>query len=119
MTGVQTCALPISDLLTARYEDLIAAKYAQVYIERAATDLRAAIRHQQATADATQSAELEKLKPVLDRISMTAKQVLTTAYAQTTSTYNLTLEVQHIERAFNANLSQSLRSSLTFGKSMR
>ena len=50
---------------------------------------------------------------------MTAKQVLTTAYAQTTSTYNLTLEVQHIERAFNANLSQSLRSSLTFGKSMR
>lgn len=109
----------MADLLTARYEDLIAAKYAQVYIERAATDLRAAIRHQQATADATQSAELEKLKPVLDRISMTAKQVLTTAYAQTTSTYNLTLEVQHIERAFNANLSQSLRSSLTFGKSMR
>lgn len=109
----------MADLLTARYEDLIAAKYAQVYIERAATDLRAAIRQQQATADATQSAELEKLKPVLDRISMTAKQVLTTAYAQTTSTYNLTLEVQHIERAFNANLSQSLRSSLTFGKSMR
>jgi hypothetical protein len=55
----------------------------------------------------------------LDRLSQAAKQVMSSAYAQTISTYNIALEVQHMERALNANLSQTLRSSLAFGKSLR
>ena len=72
-----------------------------------------------AVSDATQAAELAKMKPELDEISRAAKQVLAVAYSQTISTYNIVQEVQYMERALNANLSQTLRNSLAFGKSLR
>ena len=67
----------------------------------------------------SQAAELGKMKPELEEISRAAKQVLATAYSQTISTYNIAQEVQYMERALNANLSQTLRNSLAFGKSLR
>lgn len=109
----------MADALIGRYQDLIAAKYAEVYVQRAVTDLRAAMAKFSAVSDATQAAELAKMKPELEEISRAAKQVLATAYSQTISTYNIAQEVQYMERALNANLSQTLRSSLAFGKSLR
>lgn len=109
----------MADALIGRYQELIAAKYAEVYIQRAVTDLRGAMAKFSAAADATQAAELGKMKPELEEISRAAKQVLATAYSQTISTYNIAQEVQYMERALNANLSQTLRSSLAFGKSLR
>ena len=109
----------MADALIGRYQDLIAAKYAEVYIQRAVTDLRGAMAKFSAVADSTQAAELAKMKPELEEISRAAKQVLATAYSQTISTYNIAQEVQYMERALNANLSQTLRNSLAFGKSLR
>ena len=109
----------MADALIGRYQDLIAAKYAEVYIQRAVSDLRAAMAKLSAVSDATQADELIKMKPDLEAISRDAKQVLATAYSQTISTYNIAQEVQYMERALNANLSQTLRNSLAFGKSLR
>ncbi|KVV25059.1 conjugal transfer protein TraH [Burkholderia cepacia] len=109
----------LADALIGRYQDLIAAKYAEVYILRAVTDLRAAMAKYAAVADATQSQALEKLKPDLEELAKAAKQVLATAYSQTISTYSIAQEVQYMERALTANLSQTLRNSLAFSKSLR
>jgi len=109
----------MADALIGRYQDLIAAKYAEVYIQRAVTDLRGAMAKFSAVADSTQATELAKMTPELGEISRAAKQVLATAYSQTISTYNIAQEVQYMERALNANLSQTLRNSLAFGKSLR
>lgn len=109
----------MADALIGRYQDLIAAKYAEVYIQRAVSDLRAAMAKYAAVTDATQTKTLDELKPQLDEIARSAKQVLATAYSQTISTYNIAQEVQYMERALNANLSQTLRNSLAFGKSLR
>lgn len=108
----------MAEALISRYEDLIAAKYAEVYIQRATMDLRAAIDKFLPVTDATQATALSDLKPELENISNSAKQVLATAYSQTISTYNIAQEVQYMERALNANLSQTLRNSLAFGKSL-
>ncbi len=109
----------MADALIGRYQDLIAAKYAEVYIQRAVADLRAAINKFITTADSTQASQLAPMQPQLEEISRAAKQVLATAYSQTISTYNIAQEIQYMERALNANLSQTLRSSLAFGKSLR
>lgn len=85
----------VADILIGRYQELIAAKYAEIYIQRAVSDLRAALTKFSVVADATQTQELEKLKPTLDEISHAARQVLSTAYSQTISTYNIGLEVQY------------------------
>ncbi len=109
----------MADALIGRYQDLIAAKYAEVYIQRAVVDLRAAINKFITTADTTQAGQLAPMQPQLEEISRSSRQVLATAYAQTISTYNIAQEIQYMERALNANLSQTLRSSLAFGKSLR
>lgn len=109
----------MADALIGRYQDLIAAKYAEVYIQRAVMDIRAAFAKYSANADATMTQTIAEAKPDLEEISRNAKQVLATAYSQTISTYNIAQEVQYMERALNANLSQTLRNSLAFGKSLR
>lgn len=109
----------MADALIGRYQDLIAAKYAEVYIQRAVADLRAAINKFITTADTTQAGQFAPMQPQLEEISRSSRQVLATAYAQTISTYNIAQEIQYMERALNANLSQTLRSSLAFGKSLR
>ncbi|MFN7570493.1 MAG: conjugal transfer protein TraH [Betaproteobacteria bacterium] len=108
----------IADNLLNRYQELLAAKYAEVYIQRAVSDLRAAFAKYSAQASTSLGRELDELKPELNVIETQARQVLATAYTQTISTYNIALEVAHMERALNANLSQTLRSSLTYGKSL-
>lgn len=109
----------MADALIGRYQDLIAAKYAEVYIQRAVTDLRAALGRYAATTEATITQTINEMRPDLEDIARSAKQVLATAYSQTISTYNIAQEVQYMERALNANLSQTLRNSLAFGKSLR
>ncbi len=108
----------MAEALIGRYQDLIAAKYAEVYIQRAVADLRASINKFLNVTDTTQAATLNKLKPQLEGISQSAKKVLSIAYSQTISTYDIAQEVQYMERALNANLSQTLRNSLAFGKSL-
>jgi len=109
----------MADNMVNRYQELLAAKYAEVYIQRAASDLRAALSKYSVQASPTISAAMEKLQPQLDQLERDARQTLVTAYTQTISTYNIAQEVGYMERALNANLSQTLRTSLAYGKSLR
>lgn len=108
----------IADNLLNRYQELLAAKYAEVYIQRAVSDLRAAFAKYSVQASNSSSAEIDRLRADLNDIQTAAQRVLVTAYTQTISTYNIAQEVAHMERALNANLSQTLRSSLAYGKSL-
>jgi conjugative transfer pilus assembly protein TraH len=108
----------MADSLVNRYQELMAAKYAEVYIQRAASDLRTAISKYSAQASPATSAVMEKLQPQLDLLQQEARQVLVTAYTQTVSTYNIAQEVGYMERAMTANLSGTLRASLAYGKSL-
>lgn len=109
----------MADSLINRYQELIAAKYAEVYIKRAVRDLRASMSKYSVQASTTMSATMDELRPQMDRLEEESREVLARAYTQTISTYNIAQEVAHIERAMTSNLSQTLRASLTFGKSLR
>lgn len=102
------------------YQDLIAAKYAQVYIEQAALDLRTALDHyMNATTDATTAEEVARIKEELQVLVNDTRQTMMDAHSRTVTSYNIGLEVQHMERALNSNLSQSLRQSISFGNSLK
>jgi conjugative transfer pilus assembly protein TraH len=110
----------IADTLISRYQDLVAAKYAEVYIRTAVTDLNAAITSYSATvSDPAVGDQLRQLQPKLDSLRDNARQILADSYSQTVSTFNIAQEVQHMERALGSNLSQTLRSSLAFGKGLK
>jgi len=108
----------VADNLVNRYQELLAAKYAEVYLQRAAHDLRAALSKYSAQASPSVSAVMEKLQPDIDTIEKDARAVLLTAYTQTISTYHIAEEVAYMERAMTANLSGTLRTSLAYGKSL-
>lgn len=109
----------MADSLVNRYQELMAAKYAEVYIQRATSDLRTALSKYSAQASPATSAVMEKLQPQLDQLQQEARQVLVSAYTQTVSTYNIAQEVGYMERAMTANLSGTLRASLAYGKSLK
>ncbi len=108
----------MADNLINRYQELIAAKYAEVYIQRATSDLRAAIGKLTAQSSPSTNDVLLKLQPQLEQLQREARETMLTAYTQTVSTYNIAQEVGYMERAMTANLSGTLRASLAYGKSL-
>lgn len=110
----------LADAMINRYQDLIAAKYAEVYIQSAVTDLVTALASYEAiAASPTMSEETRKVLDRAEGVKDQARKQLSLAYTQTMNTINIIQDVQFMERAMNANLSQTLRSSLTFGRSLR
>lgn len=110
----------LADSLISRYQDLIAAKYAEVYIQLAVKDIQAALTaYASATSSNIASDVIKELQPQLGSLQANARAVLSKAYSQTISTYSIAQELQYMERAMNANLSQTLRNSLAFGRSIR
>lgn len=110
----------LADAMVNRYQDLIAAKYAEVYIRSAVTDLVQALTNYQTIA--ASGVVAEEIKTILGSAEMVknqAREKMATAYTQTMSTFNVVQEVQFMERALSANLSQTLRNSLAFGRSLR
>ncbi|ONX93091.1 conjugal transfer protein TraH [Burkholderia cenocepacia] len=108
----------IADSTMGVYIDLIAAKYAETYIRRCTKDLQDAIGKYAALADSSQTQALSDLKPQLERIRNTAHEALMQAYTRTVSTHSLATELAAMQRAVDSNLSETLRSSLAFGKSL-
>jgi len=110
----------LADAMINRYQDLIAAKYAEVYIRSAVEDLVAALAKFETVA--TSPAFSEQIKIMLEKSELmkkNARSQLATAYTQTMSTFNIVQEVQFMEKTMSANLSQTLRNSLTFGRNLR
>jgi conjugative transfer pilus assembly protein TraH len=110
----------LADAMINRYQDLIAAKYAEVYIRSAVSDLVAAlVKYQTVAASGVMSDQIKVILEAAEKVKTQARQQMSTAYTQTMSTFNMVQEVQFMERSLSANLSPTLRSSLTFGRSLR
>lgn len=110
----------LADAMINRYQDLIAAKYAEVYIRSAVSDLVAAlVKYQTVAASGVIADQINGILKEAEKVKDRARQQMATAYTQTMSTFNMVQEVQFMERSLSANLSQTLRSSLTFGRSLR
>lgn len=110
----------LADAMVNRYQDLIAAKYAEVYIRSATSDLiQALTNYQTVAASGVVSDQIKVILTDAETVKTQARQRMALAYTQTMSTFNMVQEVQFMERALSANLSQTLRSSLTFGRSLR
>ena len=105
--------------MIGHYQELIAAKYAETYLQELTRDLRYGLSQVNSGSDATSSQAIRDLSPALEQISSSARAALSSAYAKAASTHNIALEVAHMERALNSSLSQNLRSSLAFGRSLR
>lgn len=110
----------LADAMVNRYQDLIAAKYAEVYIRSAVADLIASlVKYQAVAASGAVSEQIKIVLEAAEKVKTQARQQMSSAYTQTMSTYNIVQEVQFMERSLSSNLSQTLRSSLTFGRSLR
>lgn len=104
--------------LISTYKELIAARYAQVYINSSVRDIRAGLMQLSATVDSTQADEIKKLLDHLDQINKDAATAVANAHTQTVSTFAITQEIQSMERALNNGLSPALQQSAAFGKAI-
>lgn len=122
MVAVATSAgnTEMTNALLGRYADLIASKYADAYIEMAVHDVRQALAAFAAQSDASSSEYVKtKIEPNLAHLLAESKAVVAQATRQTMSAFTVAQELQQMERALSSNLSQSLRTSLVFGKSLK
>lgn len=97
-----------------RYQELIAAKYAEIYIQTAAREISAALDRQAALGDATQADAIEKMRGRITQITGDTRQAVIKAYTQTTGAFQIAQEVAGWERSLNASMPSALRSSLNF-----
>lgn len=110
----------LADAMVNRYQDLIAAKYAEVYIRSAVTDLVVALMaYQSIAANGAMSDQLKDILAACEKVKEQARWQVAHAYTQTMSTFNIAQEVQFMERSLSASLSPALRNSLQFGRSLR
>lgn len=110
----------LADAMINRYEDLIAAKYAEVYIRSAVADLNQSLgRYQQVATDPAVAKAVSDAQDKAEKLKAQARQQLANAYTQTMSTFSMVQEVQFMERAMDANMSSTLRASLNFGRSLK
>lgn len=110
----------MAEAMINRYQDLIAAKYAEVFIRSAVMDLNAGlVTYQAVAANGVVDKQITRLLEVSERLRQEARQQVSAAYAQTTNVFNMVQEVQFMERALSAHLSPTLRSSMTFARSLK
>jgi conjugative transfer pilus assembly protein TraH len=79
----------------------------------------ALVKYQTVAASGVMSDQIKVILEAAEKVKTQARQQMSTAYTQTMSTFNMVQEVQFMERSLSANLSPTLRSSLTFGRSLR
>lgn len=110
----------MADMLMSKYGELIAAKYAQTYLEKSGTELRSALNYyRKNNYSASTDAFLTQTEKEVDLLQSNVRSTMALAYANTVSTYNVSLELSHLEKTMNNNLSQSIVNSLAFGNSLQ
>lgn len=108
----------MADGFIGKYRELIAARYAEVFIQSVSKDLRVALSKLSTSADATQSAAIKDMQEHVDKLEAKARQTVATTHSQTISTFAVIQEVQSMERALNNSLSPALQQSLAFQRSI-
>lgn len=107
-----------ADATIGRYKELIAAKYAEAYILMSVKSIRAAYNNYKRAGSTTFSVDLDGFDSKITDIMRQAQTAVADAYQRANTTISMAQEVQTIERALTSNLSQPLRASLNFGKSL-
>jgi conjugative transfer pilus assembly protein TraH len=102
----------------SKYRELIAARYAEVFIQSVAKELRVALSRLSTTADATQTGAIKDMLRHVDDLEHKARQTVAAAHSQTVSTFAIVQEMQSLERALNNSLGPALQQSLAFQKSL-
>ena len=102
------------------YYELLAAKYAQAYVEMVARDVNAALDNYLAgTQSELYSQELKRLKEEIIQLRAEINTSIATTYQRTNVAYNIAMEVNQMERTLHSNMSQSLRQSVNFANSLQ
>lgn len=107
-----------ADFMILRYQELIAARYAEIFIQRVAKDLRTALAHLGASVDASQGNAIKEMQVRLDVLESKSREAVHTATTQVVSTFSIAQEIQSMERALNNSLSPSLQQSLSLQKTL-
>lgn len=102
------------------YYELLAAKYAQAYVEMVARDVNAALDNYIAgTQSELYSQELKRLKEEIVQLRQEVNTSIATTYQRTNVAYNIAMEVNQMERTLHSNMSQSLRQSIAFANTLK
>jgi conjugative transfer pilus assembly protein TraH len=87
----------VADSMVGRYRDLIAAKYAEVYIRKAAVDLTAALTIYKSKSVGVTARASDDLLAKLPELEKKARDALLVAYSQSVSSFNIGQEVAFME----------------------
>ena len=102
------------------YYELLAAKYAQAYVEMVARDVSAALDNYLAgTQSELYAQELKRLKEEIVQLRQEVNLSIANNYQRTSVAYNVALEVGQMERTLHSNMSQSLRQSIAFANTLK
>jgi conjugative transfer pilus assembly protein TraH len=109
----------VAQATIGRYQDLIAAKYAEVWMMQVAKDLEDALSDFSLNAPPEARDTSKRLIDSLARIKTDVRSELNNAYVGASTTMQIAQELQHIERAMNASVSPMLKQSMNFARGIK
>jgi conjugative transfer pilus assembly protein TraH len=109
----------VADALIGRYQDLIAAKYAEVWMLQITKDIGDALANFALNAPPESGAVTKELVENLARIKSDVRSEMSNAYQAAQTTMKVADELQHIERAMNSSISPMLKQSISFARAMK
>jgi conjugative transfer pilus assembly protein TraH len=109
----------VADALIGRYQDLIAAKYAEVWMLQITKDIGDALANFALNAPPESGAVTKELVENLARIKSDVRSEMSNAYQAAQTTMKIADELQHIERAMNSSISPMLKQSISFARAMK
>lgn len=106
----------VSDIMIARYEELIAAEYAASYIRSALTDINAALAQLSADGSADQADAVTELSNRTAELRKEITQEMIKVYNGAVTANNIGMEIMQMEKALYSSLPANLQQSLTWQK---
>lgn len=111
---------PVTDLTIAKYSDLIAAKYAQAYINIVAGTLRRALQDKKIKEDsAVRKEHAEELLDHIEKLERKLALNMESLYNAAQTSYIVAQEVKMLEQTMLSGMTSSIANSLQFGNSLR
>lgn len=111
---------PVTDLTIEKYSDLIAAKYAQAYINIVAGTLRRALQDKKIKEDsAVRKEHAEELLDHIEKLERKLALNMESLYNAAQTSYIVAQEVKMLEQTMLSGMTSSIANSLQFGNSLR
>jgi conjugative transfer pilus assembly protein TraH len=117
--GVTYNNTTVADAYLGARQDLIAAKYAEVWLMQVTKDIGDALADYALNAPPESAAVVKDLSERLVQIKADVRREMSNAYAGVQTTIKIAEELQHIERSMNAGISPMLKQSMNFARSIK